>query len=87
LVALAHNLGGPAAIRLYSARWDQPTDMVRRGRLLVVEVGFETPVTQEPYIVLPFSTATTSGVQIHATLEVVFPDGSSSVAGIIIAPP
>jgi hypothetical protein len=87
LIALAHNLGGPAAIRLYGARWEQPTDMNRRGRVLVVEFGFETPVTQEPYIVLPYSTVGGSGVQIHATIEAVFPDGQSSVAGIIIAPP
>ena len=84
IVALSHNLGGPAALRLHGAQWDQPTDMNRRGRLLILSFAFETPVTQEPYIVLPYST--TAGVQIHATMETVFPDGQSSIAGVIIVP-
>ena len=89
LVALSHNLGGPAAVisSNMSAEWDQPTDDTRLGRLLVLTFAFETPVTQEPYIVLPFATASSSGAQVSATLETVFPDGSSSIAGVIVTPP
>jgi len=89
LVALAHNFGGPAAIVSadISGEWDQPTNMQRRGRLLIIRFAIETPVTQEPFITLPFSTASTSGVQVSATVAEVFPDGSSSVAGIIVTPP
>ena len=87
LVALAHNLGGPAAIIQLGSTWDQPTDMNRRGRLLVTRFAFETPVTQEPYITLPYSTASTSGVQISTTIEMLWPDGTSTIAGVIVSPP
>lgn len=87
LVAVVHNVGGPAAVEMRGSKWDQPTDMNRRGRLLVVSLALETIVSQEPYIVLPFSTASTSGVQIDATISMLWPDGTSTVAGVIIAPP
>jgi hypothetical protein len=87
LVAFAHNCGGPAAVRLTSSRWEQPTDLNRFGRLLVVSFAIETPVAQEPYVVLPYATQTTSGVQVSASIKEVFPDGTSSIAGVIVAPP
>jgi hypothetical protein len=87
IVAVLHNVGGPAAVYNLSAKWDQPTDMNRRGRLLVVSLGLETCVTQEPYIVLPYSTAGGSGVQIQATIETLWPDGTSTIIGTVIAPP
>jgi hypothetical protein len=87
LISLAHNCGGPAAIRLGGYRWDQPADLQRLGRLLVVSFAIQTPVTQEPYTILPYATQTTSGVQVSATIEEVFPDGTSSIAGVIVIPP
>ena len=87
--ALVRNAGGTSrgSWEPLSGRWEQPTDDLRSGRLYVFTFRVYTAVTNEPYIVLPFSTATASGVQIHATEEMVFPDGSSTIAGVIIGPP
>jgi len=87
LIALAHNVGGAAALQLEGARWEQPADLVRLGRLVILSFSFDTPVTQEPYTILPFATQTTSGVQVAATLEEVWPDGTSTIAGVIVVPP
>ncbi len=87
LIALRNNLGGAAAIAIEGARWEQPTDLLRFGRLLVLQFAFDTPVTQEPAVILPFATQTTSGVQVSATIEEVWPDGTSTIAGVIVAPP
>lgn len=89
IVALAQNLGGTAALAsdLMSSRWEQLTDMQRLGRELVLSFAFETQVSEEPYVILPYATQSTSGVQVSATVEMVFADGSSSVAGVIVAPP
>jgi hypothetical protein len=87
LIALRNNLGGAAAISEMSARWEQSTDMLKLGRLLIVSFAFDTPVTQEPYVILPFASETASGVQVSATMEEVWPDGTSTIAGVIVTPP
>lgn len=87
LIAVAHNTGGTAGVRLSGYRWEQTSDLNRLGRLLVVSFAIETQVSQEPYLVLPYATQSTSGVQISATLEELFPDGTTSIAGTIVTPP
>lgn len=85
--AMQRAAGGIPSIQLSAARFDQPTDVNRRGRMLVLPVSFWAPIVDEPYILEPFATSTTPGVHIAATLEEVFNDGSSTIAGIINAPP
>lgn len=87
LNALANTVGGEAALQLTEARWEQPSDMNRLGRYLILSFSFDTPVTAEPWVIVPFATQSTSGVQVSATMEEVFPDGSSSIAGVIVVPP
>jgi len=85
--ALQRRLGGIDAIRLDSARFDQPEDARRRGRALILPFAFQVPLVDEPFITLPFATQTTTGVTIDATIEEIFQDGSSTIAGVIQAPP
>src|SRR5580704_11000587 len=61
IIALAHNLGGPAAITLDGSRWEQRTDMTRLGRELVLSFAFETQVSQEPYALIHYPTQSPSG--------------------------
>lgn len=85
--SLRRRLGNSPALRLDHARFDQPADITKRGRYFVLPFAFQVPLVDEPYITLPFATPTTSGVTIAATLEEIFPDGTSTIAGVITAPP
>lgn len=53
----------------------------------MVPWSFAVNVADEPWIVLPYSTEAATGVQIHTTVEMAFPDGTTTVAGVIIQPP
>lgn len=86
LEALVHNCGGPAAIKTLGGEWAQPTDLERLGRLLVLTFSLETPVTDEPWVELPFATSTTAGVHVAIDVGMSFPDGSSTDQGIITVP-
>jgi len=70
------------------SEYRQPTDNVRRGRLLVLHFAVEVPVSTLPAIPLSYSSVPVPGstFQVAATVEAVFPNGSSSVGGTIIAP-
>jgi hypothetical protein len=86
LIALAH-IGGTSLIGLEGGRWEQPSDQQQLGRLLITSFTIETQLSQEPYTILPYATQSTSGVQIAATMEEVWPDGTSTIAGVIVTPP
>jgi len=89
LGALMRNCGNdPAIYEGLSGDWSQPTDLNRLGRLLLLRFTIETPVTDEPWIVLPFaSTAgSTVGVTIVVDTTVQFPDGTSTDQGTFTVP-
>ena len=65
-----------------SFEWDQPTDINRRGRLLVLKFAVMIPILYEPFTILPYAPAS-GGVTVEATVEI----GSSSVGPIIIPTP
>jgi hypothetical protein len=85
--AFWRQLGGAPSIEHGEARWSQPTNERRYGRLLIAPIAFYAELTDEPYILLPYSTATSPGVQVHVTLQDTWPDGSSTVVGPIVGPP
>jgi hypothetical protein len=88
LGAMVRVQGGIPNVSIGEARWDQPTDDRRAGRLLVVPIGFYADITDEPYVVVPWATQSTSGLQASITVTETVPDGSSSTSsGFIIAPP
>jgi len=70
------------------SEYRQPTDDMRLGRLLVLHFAVEVPVSTLPAIPLSYSSVPVPGstFQVAATVEAVFPNGSSSVGGTIIAP-
>jgi hypothetical protein len=82
--AFYRNLGGAPSIIAGGARWEQPTDDRRLGRLLIAEIGFYNDLTDEPYVLLPYSTATSPGVQVVETLV---DETSGEQVGPIVAPP
>ncbi len=86
LGAMMRNLGnvtnpktGPS-VRIFESRWDQPTDMQRLGRSLILSFAIGTPVTDEPW---------TTTVPAHVAVDAVmtFFDGTSSDQGTFILPP
>jgi hypothetical protein len=86
--AFWRQLGGAPSLEHGESRWVQPTDDRRLGRMLVAPIAFFADLTDEPYVLLPYSTATSPGVQAHVTVEETSPDGSSTISvGPIIAPP
>lgn len=89
LGAIARRLGNVANVQvaINEGRWEQPTQDKRFGRKVVLPWSFAFNVADEPWIVLPFATATVPGVQVDTTIEMDFPDGSSTVVGVIVAPP
>jgi hypothetical protein len=71
-----------------SARFEQPTNMDRLGRLIVLRFPIELPITDEPWLFLPFaSSQSSSGVQIHVDTVMQFPDGSTTDQGTFIVQP
>jgi hypothetical protein len=87
LGALMRNCGNDPAVKLHGADWVQPTNMQRLGRLLVLTFSIETPVTDEPWTILPFAQSTgSSGLGIQIDVAMSFPDGTSSDQGLIIIP-
>jgi len=87
LTALYDNCGGTPNIRHSDSRIEQPSQDLRFGRLWILPFAIGTPVVDLSNVVLPFATATTAGVQVDTTVQANFPDGSSTEAGVIIAPP
>jgi hypothetical protein len=85
--ALVRNLGNSPALRMDHAKFEQPEDVRKRGRYFRLPFAIKVPLVDEPFITLPFATQTTTGVTIDATIEEIFPDGSSTIAGVIQAPP
>lgn len=83
--SLSRNLGNvtnPRSglnVRFGDARWVQPTNMDRLGRLLVLSFSVGFPVTYEPWTV-----TTPSTIAVDATM--VFADGSSSDQGTFFIP-
>ena len=61
--ALYTNAGGVPGFKLDGGRWDQPTNERRSGRMYVLSFSILSSIDSEPYIYLPFATATTSGVR------------------------
>jgi hypothetical protein len=73
------NAGNNPNLKIERSEWRQPTNQNRLGRLLVLHFSFDTPVTDEPWVVV------TAGASID--VELVSLDGShSSSAGIIHVP-
>jgi hypothetical protein len=67
-------------VRIESSRWEQPTNLSRLGRVLVLPFAFGTPVTSEPYTIVQPQT-------IAVDTKMVFDDGTSSDQGTFIIPP
>jgi hypothetical protein len=88
LGALMRNAGNdPAIYDSLSGEWVQPSDQNRLGRMLVLSFTIETPVTDEPWLLLPFAQSTgASGVSVLVDTAMVFPDGSSTDQGIFVIP-
>jgi hypothetical protein len=88
LGALMRNCGNdPAIYEGLSGKWEQPSNQNRLGRCLILAFTIETPVTDEPWIFLPFAQSTgSSGVQIDVDTVMVFPDGTSTDQGVFIVP-
>jgi hypothetical protein len=87
LGALMRQAGNDPAIHPSHGEWTQPTDMLRLGRLLVLNFSIETPVTDEPYTILQYAQSTGgSGVSILVDVAMSFTDGTSTDQGIITIP-
>lgn len=82
------NLGGAPNIRIDRAQWSQPTNDVRRGRLLLLPIAWCCDIADEPYIIVPFANPGVPGssVQVDLTVQMQFPDGGTTLAGIIDLP-
>jgi hypothetical protein len=82
------NLGGAPNVRIGTARWEQPTDIKRSGRLLILPIGWACDITDEPYYIVPVANPGVPGasVQVSLTVTATAPDGSSSVSGPIVLP-
>lgn len=80
-------LGGAPQLEHGESRWVQDTNDRRFGRLLVHSLAFACDISDEPYLLLPYSTTGGSGVQAFVTVETVFTDGTSTAVGPIVAPP
>ena len=87
LTAIYDNCGGTPNVKHSDSRFEQPTQDVRLGRLFVLPFAIGTDVTDLPYTILPYATDASSGVSVHTTIEAVWNDGTSTIAGIVIAPP
>ena len=87
LTALYDNCGGTPNIQHGEARFEQPTNDVRLGRLMILPFAIGTNVTDLPNIVLPYATDSSGGVTVVTTVQATWPDGQSTLAGSIIAPP
>jgi hypothetical protein len=87
LTALYDQCGGTPNVRHGVARFEQPTDDARMGRVMVLPFEIGTNVTDLPYTILPYATDSASGVTVLTEMSTVFADGTSSVAGVIVAPP
>lgn len=88
LTSLYDQCGGSPNVPHETSEFRQPTDDVRLGRLLVLPFAIGTPVVDLPYTILPYSTATSSGVSVYSNIAIINPaTGESTSAGIIIAPP
>jgi hypothetical protein len=88
LEALWANGGGIPGVRFDGGRWIQPQDDARSGRGYLLSFSVRSRIDQEPYIYIPFATATTPGVTLDASFVESSPAGGSSVViGSIIAPP
>ena len=89
--ALYTNAGGVPGFKLDGGRWDQPTNERRSGRMYVLSFSILSSIDSEPYIYLPFATATTSGVEMSTTFVLATDDtsnpASSEVFATLIAPP
>jgi hypothetical protein len=86
--ALARNAGNVPNIRPGDARWEQPTDDMRLGRLLVAPFAIGSSLADESFQFIPFATPGVPGtsVQVNVDVETVFPDGSSTDAGTFTPP-
>jgi hypothetical protein len=88
LGALMRNAGNdPAIYAGLAGTWSQPTDLSRLGRSLLLDFSIETPVTDEPWITLPFAQSTGgAGVEIVVDTQMDFADGSSTDQGTFTVP-
>jgi hypothetical protein len=86
--AMYRNAGGVPNIRLSDTRWEQPGDDNRYGRLLVLPFAIGSDLADEPWTILPQSSAPQPGSSFQpvVTVQALFPDGSSSVAGTFTIP-
>ena len=75
-------------VRILGAEFQQPTDLLRNGRLLIVRVEALLPTTDQPFTDLAFATPTVPGVTIDAAVDEQNPNtGALTPAGVIVAPP
>jgi len=79
LVALQACNGGVPRVNIRGSEWVQKTDVMRMGRVLVMNVAIETWITDDPPILMPARTDTTDGVKATVTVDATSPDGSSSI--------
>lgn len=87
LTAMFDNLTNVPGIEIMGGRFEQPQNMNRLGRLYLLNFAIHTPVADNSYVILPFANPGPSGVSVVTQVSAVFADGSSSIAGVITAPP
>lgn len=87
LTSMSDQFGGTTNIKVTRGEFKQPTDENRAGRVLVLSFGVWTAVVDLPWTFLAYATSTTAGVSVATAVAVTWPDGSSTQAGVIVAPP
>jgi hypothetical protein len=74
--ALVRVLGGVPNIQIDGAEFDQPRDVVRFGRLYVLNFAIGTNVTDEPWVLVNPVTA-------DVAVDITSPDGSSTADNVV----
>lgn len=83
--ALKNTAGNTPNLKWTNGDW-APSGTVHNGQLLIVPFEVGTPMTEEPYIVVPYATTENpNGLSISATVEAIF-DGTEVPVGTIVIP-
>ena len=78
LGAMARNMGSTANLQVDGARFEQPRDVNRLGRLYVMSFALGTSINDEPWIEVPGATATQPGAVASVAITATSPDGTQT---------
>jgi hypothetical protein len=87
LGAMARNLGSTANLQVDGARFEQPRDVNRLGRLYIVSFAIGTSINDEPWIEVPGATAAQPGVAVAASVTATSPDGTQTSTPVTFGVP